>query len=114
MLKNEDFYHDASLQSCQPTSESAIRKLNSTVVQQKTCILQTQHWSTGCCDSPSMIEAIQNWDAQVIAYGPASGTVDCRNALPPIMVNGNQNSLLTMSLLLPVVQRLALCFHCDL
>ena len=33
--------------------ESAIRKLNSTVVQQNCFILQTQHWSTGCCNSPS-------------------------------------------------------------
>ena len=52
-----------------------------------------------------MIEAIQNWDAQVIAYGPHLEQSIVEMLLPPIMVNGNPRLTLAMSLLLPVVQR---------
>lgn len=61
--------------------ESAIRKLNSTVVQQKNVSFYKLNIGQPDVETPlPMIEAIQNWDARVIAYGPASGTIDCRTA----------------------------------
>ena len=61
--------------------ESAIRKLNSTVVQQKNVHFYKLNIGQPDVTTPRpMIEAIRNWNDRIIAYGPASGTVDCRTA----------------------------------
>ena len=61
--------------------ESAIRKLNSTVVQQKNVHFYKLNIGQPDVTTPRpMIEAIQNWNGHIIAYGPASGTIDCRTA----------------------------------
>ena len=61
--------------------ESAIRKLNSSVVQQTNVHFYKLNIGQPDVPTPSaMLQAIQNWKPTVIAYGPASGTQNCRQA----------------------------------
>jgi aspartate aminotransferase len=61
--------------------ESAIRKLDITVAQQRD--VDFFRLNIGQPDIPtpaSMLDAIANWRPRVISYGPASGLPDCREA----------------------------------
>ena len=61
--------------------ESAIRKLDLTVRQQRD--VEFFRLNIGQPDietPPEILNAIQAWRPRVIAYGPASGTPDCREA----------------------------------
>ena len=61
--------------------ESAIRKLDITVRQQRN--VSFYRLNIGQPDVPTpapILDAIQNWRPQVISYGPASGTPQCREA----------------------------------
>ena len=61
--------------------ESAIRKLDITVRQQSG--VDFFRLNIGQPDVPTpepMLRAIQSWSPKVIAYGPASGTMECRQA----------------------------------
>ncbi|MEC7987144.1 MAG: pyridoxal phosphate-dependent aminotransferase [Myxococcota bacterium] len=61
--------------------ESAIRKLDLTVRQQRD--VEFFRLNIGQPDietPPEILDAIQAWRPRVIAYGPASGTPDCREA----------------------------------
>ena len=61
--------------------ESAIRKLDLTVVKQKD--VRFHRLNIGQPDVPTpgpLLDAIQAWRPKVIAYGPASGLPDCRQA----------------------------------
>ena len=61
--------------------ESAIRKLNSTVVQQNNVLFYKLNIGQPDVPTPQpMLTAIKNWHKKVIAYGPASGTHACRQA----------------------------------
>ena len=61
--------------------ESAIRKLDLTVRQQTDVRFYRVNIGQPDISTPApMLEAIQNWRPEVIAYGPASGTVACREA----------------------------------
>ena len=61
--------------------ESAIRKLNASVVQQKNVHFYALNIGQPDIHTPnSILEAIQKWNMNVIAYGPASGSLDCREA----------------------------------
>ena len=61
--------------------ESAIRKLDLTVRQQKGVdFLRLNIGQPDIETPPEILEAIHSWHPRVIAYGPASGTWDCREA----------------------------------
>lgn len=61
--------------------ESAIRKLDITVRQQKEVSFYRLNIGQPDVVTPApILDAIQNWRPKVIAYGPASGTPKCREA----------------------------------
>ena len=68
-------------QRAQTLQESAIRKLD-TAVQSYTDVyfFRLNIGQPDIKTHPAIRNAIQNWDIPVIAYGPASGTSECRQA----------------------------------
>ena len=61
--------------------ESAIRKLDITVRQQKDVAFYRLNIGQPDVPTPApILDAIQSWRPKVISYGPASGTPQCREA----------------------------------
>jgi len=68
-------------QRAQILQESAIRKLDSAVRSYRdTHFYRLNIGQPDIETHPAIRAAIQNWDTRVIAYGPASGTPECRKA----------------------------------
>ena len=61
--------------------ESAIRKLDASMHKYPHVSFLRLNIGQPDIETPPQIrQAIQNWNAKVISYGPASGTIDCRTA----------------------------------